>query len=66
MNYVSPRGRSWDEVEKELFTPEEIAASDRRVARMIARTEAKIAKEELPKKSKVLHNLKRPIVAVPT
>lgn len=25
-------GRSWDEVQKELFTPEEIAASDLRVA----------------------------------
>jgi len=25
-------GRSWDELEKEIFTPEEIAASDLRVA----------------------------------
>ena len=25
-------GRNWDEVQKELFTPEEIAASDLRVA----------------------------------
>jgi hypothetical protein len=66
MDYVSPKGRSWDEVEKELFTPEEIAASDRRVARMIARTEAKIAKEELLKKSKALRSVKQPVIAVPT
>ena len=31
-DYISPIGRSWDEVEKELFTPEEIAASNLRVA----------------------------------
>lgn len=27
-------GRSWDEIEQELFTPEEIAASNLRVARI--------------------------------
>ncbi len=30
-------GRSWDEVEQELFTPEEIAESDLRVALPIHR-----------------------------
>ena len=30
--YISPQGHTWDEVEKELFTPEEIAASALRVA----------------------------------
>lgn len=30
MNY-NPVGQSWEEVEKELFTPEEIAASEKRV-----------------------------------
>jgi len=29
---ISPLGRSWEEAEKELFTPEEIAASELRVA----------------------------------
>lgn len=29
---ISPRGSSWDELEKELFTPEEITESDARVA----------------------------------
>ena len=32
MNNNSAIGRSWDEVERELFTPEEIAESDLRVA----------------------------------
>lgn len=29
---ISPLGSSWDEFEKEVFTPEEIAASNLRVA----------------------------------
>jgi len=33
---ISPIGRCWDdEFESKIFTPEEIAASDLRVARMI-------------------------------
>lgn len=32
MSENSAIGHTWDEVEKELFTPEEIAASDLRVA----------------------------------
>lgn len=28
---ISPKGSSWDELEKQLFTPEEIAESDTRV-----------------------------------
>ncbi len=32
MNKNSAIGRSWDEVEKELYTPEEIAAGDLRVS----------------------------------
>jgi len=35
---ISPKGYTWDEVEKELFTLEEIAASDLRVATMIELT----------------------------
>ena len=29
---ISPRGSSWDEFEKQFFTPEEIAESELRVA----------------------------------
>lgn len=35
---ISPIGRSWEEFGENLLTPEERAASDRRVARMIKRT----------------------------
>ena len=31
---ISPVGHSWEEVRKELFTPEELAASDLRVAEL--------------------------------
>lgn len=31
-NKISPIGDSWDVFEKKIFTPEEIAASDLRVA----------------------------------
>ncbi len=32
MKKINPKGTSWNELEKELFTPEEIAESDKRVA----------------------------------
>jgi hypothetical protein len=49
--YISPRGQTWDEFEKELLakgylTPEEKAASEKRVAKMIARIEARNARRE--------------------
>lgn len=37
---ISPKGRSWDDLEKELFTPEEIAESDKRVAVLDEKTKA--------------------------
>lgn len=33
-------GDTWEEVEKEIFTPEEIAASDARVAKMAKKLKA--------------------------
>jgi hypothetical protein len=44
--YISPRGQTWDEFEKELFTPEEIAACEKRVAKIVARIEARNARRE--------------------
>ncbi len=32
MKKINPKGTSWNELEKELFTPEEISESDKRVA----------------------------------
>lgn len=56
-------GQSWDEVEKELFTPEEIAASDLRVdlicALIEARKEQGITQKELEK----LSGVRQPVIA---
>jgi hypothetical protein len=35
---ISSVGSSWEDVRKELFTPEELAESKKRVARMVERT----------------------------
>jgi hypothetical protein len=47
---ISPRGRTWDEVRKELYTAEEIRESDLRVAiiseRIKARNEKNISQRE--------------------
>lgn len=56
-------GSSWEELEKELFTPEEIAASDLRVAlisEMIkARQEQGLTQRELEK----LSGIAQPVIA---
>ena len=48
---ISPRGSSWDEFEKQFFTPEEIAKSELRVAiieeLIKAREESGITQKEL-------------------
>lgn len=59
----SPRGSSWNELEKELFTPEEIAESDVRVAiinEMIkAREETGITQKQL----EVMSGIKQPVIS---
>lgn len=56
-------GRSWDEVRNELFTPEEIAESDLRVAIIgefiKARQEKGISQKQLEK----LSGVKQPVIA---
>ena len=56
-------GGTWDELQKELFTPEEIAASDLRVALIgeliKARQENKISQKKLEE----LSGVKQPIIA---
>jgi ribosome-binding protein aMBF1 (putative translation factor) len=60
---MSPIGDSWEEVEKRLFTPEEIAASDLRVALIgeliKARQEQGISQRQLEEMSGV----KQPVIA---
>jgi hypothetical protein len=51
MDYISPIGRSWDEVRDKIFTPEEIVASRLRVANMIEISRARQAKKKSLRRS---------------
>jgi len=56
-------GRSWDEVEKELFTPEEIAESDLRVALIGELIKARQEQGISQKKLEEISGVKQPIIA---
>lgn len=60
---VSPIGRSWDEVEKELFTPEEIAEGDLRVALIGELIKARQEKGITQKQLEELSGVKQPVIA---
>lgn len=63
MNKNSAIGRSWDEVRAELFTPEEIAESDLRVALIGELIKARQEKGLSQKKLEELSGVKQPIIA---
>ena len=56
-------GRSWDEVRNELFTPEEIAASDLRVALIGELIKARQERGISQKKLEEMSGVKQPIIA---
>jgi DNA-binding XRE family transcriptional regulator len=56
-------GRSWDEVRKELFTPEEIAESDLRVAIIGELIKARQENGISQKKLEELSGVKQPVIA---
>ncbi len=56
-------GSSWEEVERELFTPEEIAESDLRVALMGELIKARQEKGVSQRKLEELSGVKQPIIA---
>lgn len=56
-------GSSWDEIEKELFTPEEIAKSDLRVALIGEIIKARQERGLSQKKLEELSGVKQPIIA---
>lgn len=60
---MSPKGQTWDEVRRELYTPEEIRESDLRVAIISelikARNELNISQRELEQ----LSGVKQPIIS---
>lgn len=63
MNNNSAVGRSWEEVRSELFTPEEIAASDLRVALIGELIKAREEKGISQKKLEELSGVKQPVIA---
>ena len=56
-------GSTWEELEKDLFTPEEIAASDLRVALIGELIKARRKKGISQKKLEELSGVKQPIIA---
>lgn len=60
---ISPAGRSWEEARKELFTPEEIAASDLRVAIVGELIRARQEMGVSQKKLEEMSGVKQPIIA---
>lgn len=62
-NNNSALGRTWDEVRKELFTPEEIAESDLRVAIIGEFIKARQEKGLTQKQLEELSGVKQPVIA---
>ena len=56
-------GRSWDDVEREIFTPEEIAESDLRVALIGELIKARRDRGISQKKLEEMSGVKQPIIA---
>ena len=63
MKKNSAIGRDWEEVERELFTPEEIAESDLRVALMTEIIRARREKGITQKQLEALSGVKQPVIA---
>lgn len=56
-------GPDWEDVEKQLYTPEEIAASDLRAAIMCELIDARNEKGISQKKLETLSGVKQPVIA---
>ena len=63
MNKNSSVGRSWEEARSELFTPEEIAESNLRVALIGELTKARQEKGITQRQLEELSGVKQPIIA---
>ena len=61
--YISPAGTDWEDFETEIFTPEELAASDLRVAIIGELIKARQEKGISQKKLEELSGVKQPIIA---
>jgi DNA-binding XRE family transcriptional regulator len=63
MNHNSAIGSNWDDVEKELYTPEEIAESDLRVSLICELIKARNEKGISQKQLEALSGVKQPVIA---
>ena len=59
----SPKGTSWDDFEREIFTPEEIAESDLRVSLIGELIKARREKGISQKELEHLSGVKQPVIA---
>ena len=60
---IRPRGSSLDELEKELFTPEEIAESDARVAIINEMIKAREENGITQKQLEAMSGIKQPVIS---
>ena len=60
---ISPKGHTWEEVEKELFTPEEIAECDLKVALIGELIKARQERGISQTKLEELSGVKQPVIA---
>ena len=60
---ISPRGSSWDELEKQLFTPEEIAESEVRVAIINEMIKAREENGITQKQLEAMSGIKQPVIS---
>ena len=63
MNKNSAIGPNWEDVRRELFTPEEIRESDLRVALMLELVKARNEKGISQKKLEELSGVRQPVIA---
>jgi DNA-binding XRE family transcriptional regulator len=61
--WVDPNGRTWNEFEREIFTSEEIASSDLRVAMMVELAHARRERGITQQKLEALSGVRQPIIA---
>jgi len=63
MKRKSPKGSKWSDIRTELFTPEELAASDLRVAIMVELTKARNERGLSQRGLEELSGVKQPVIA---
>ena len=61
--YISPAGTDWEDFEKEIFTPEEIAESDLRVASIGELIKARQERGITQKQLEEMSGVKQPVIA---